>query len=70
VNRIIHDLVPLLAEVLTPDNSNESRAWIIDTLIAVHDQSITAISETYRRSGDAINHALRIMPDSGTSRLQ
>ncbi len=37
--------------MLTPDNSNESRAWIIDdTLIPVHDQSITAISKNYRRS--------------------
>jgi hypothetical protein len=51
VDRITHHPVPLLAEVPKPDNSNESRACIIDgTLIPVHNQTITAISKNYRRS--------------------
>jgi hypothetical protein len=51
--RIIDHLVPLLAEVLRPDNSNDSRAWIIaGMLIPVQDRSVTAISTNYRRSAN------------------
>jgi Helix-turn-helix of DDE superfamily endonuclease/DDE superfamily endonuclease len=51
VDRIIHHLVPVLAEVLPPAPDASTHPWIIDgTLIPVHDQSITAISKNYRRS--------------------
>ncbi|ASL18417.1 transposase family protein [Mycobacterium intracellulare] len=52
VDRTIHHLAPLLAAALrrAPDNTS-TRPWIIDgTLIPVHDQSISAISKSYRRS--------------------
>jgi hypothetical protein len=51
VDRIIHHLVPILADVLQPAPDDCDHSWIIDgTLIPVHDQSITAISKNYRRS--------------------
>ena len=52
VDRVIHHLVPVLAEALRPTADHDSaHPWIIDgTLIPVHDQSITAISKNYRRS--------------------
>ena len=51
VDRIVHHLVPVLADALRPDTTTHSGPWIIDdTLIPVHDQSITAISKNYRRS--------------------
>lgn len=51
VDRIIHHLVPVLAQTLGPNPDATDGPWIIDgTLIPVHDQSITAISKNYRRS--------------------
>jgi hypothetical protein len=51
VDRIIHQLVPVLARGLRPGPDTSTHPWIIDgTLIPVHDQSITAISKNYRRS--------------------
>jgi hypothetical protein len=51
VDRIIHHLVPALADGLRPTPANSTHPWIIDaTLIPVHDQAITAISKNYRRS--------------------
>jgi DDE superfamily endonuclease/Helix-turn-helix of DDE superfamily endonuclease len=53
VDPIIHRLVAALAHTLRPDPSAHGGTWIIDgTLIPVHDQSITAISTNYRRSGN------------------
>ena len=50
-DRIIHHLVPVLADALRPAPDDSAHPWIIDgTLIPVHDQSITAISKNYRRS--------------------
>jgi hypothetical protein len=43
--------VPVLARTRRPDADNSNHPWIIDaTPIPVNDQSITAISENYRRS--------------------
>jgi hypothetical protein len=54
VDRVIHHLVPVLAQALQPVPTGHTGAWIIDdTLIPVHDQSITAISKNYRRSVNA-----------------
>ena len=54
LDRIIDHLVPVLARTLRPDPDNSNHPWIIDgTLIPVHDQSITAISTSYRRSVNA-----------------
>lgn len=51
VDRVIHRLVPVLAQALQPNPAGGTGPWIIDgTLIPVHDQSITAISKNYRRS--------------------
>ncbi|MCV7234325.1 transposase family protein [Mycobacterium branderi] len=51
VDRVIHHLVPVLAGALQPTADNSDRPWIIDgTLIPVHDQSISAVSNNYRRS--------------------
>lgn len=51
VDRVLHHLVPVLADALRPTPDNSNHPWIIDgTLIPVHDQSITAISKNYRRS--------------------
>jgi hypothetical protein len=54
VHRIIHHLIPVLADALRPAPDDSAHPWIIDgTLIPVHDQSITAItaiSKNYRRS--------------------
>ena len=53
VDRVIHHLVPVLADALRPDpdHHSDTHPWIIDgTLIPVHDQSMTAISKNYRRS--------------------
>jgi Helix-turn-helix of DDE superfamily endonuclease len=51
VDRVIHHLVPVLANALRPDPRRHGAPWIIDgTLIPVHDQSTTAISKNYRRS--------------------
>lgn len=56
IDRIIHHLIPVLADALRPtsacdDACDDDRPWIIDgTLIPVHDQSMTAISKNYRRS--------------------
>ena len=51
VDRVIHHLVPVLAQALQPDPDDHAGVWIIDgTLIPVHDQSISAISKNYRRS--------------------
>ena len=52
VDRIIHHLIPVLANALRPSQDHDStHPWIIDgTLIPVHDHSITAISKNYRRS--------------------
>jgi hypothetical protein len=51
VDRIIHHLVPVLAHTLRPAPDTSNHPWIIDaTLIPVHRQSITAISNNYRRS--------------------
>jgi hypothetical protein len=51
VDRIVHHLVPVLARALRPAPDTSTHPWIIDdTLIPVHDQSITAISNNYRRS--------------------
>jgi hypothetical protein len=51
VDRIIHHLVPLLAQALQPNPAGDTRVSIIDsTPIPVHDQTITAISKNYRRS--------------------
>jgi hypothetical protein len=50
VDRIIHHLVPMLADALRPNPAGHDAPWIIDgTLIHVHDQSITAPSKNYRR---------------------
>lgn len=62
VERIIHHLVPMLADTLRPNAHRHSGPWIIDsTLIPVHDQSITAITKNYRRS---INTQIVIGRDS------
>ena len=54
VDRILHHLVPVLAQTLQPDPDATGGPWIIDgTLIPAHDQSITAISKNYRRSVNA-----------------
>jgi hypothetical protein len=51
VDRTIYHLVPVLAATLRPAPDTSNHPWIIDgTLMAVHDQSITAISKNYRRS--------------------
>jgi hypothetical protein len=51
VDRVIDHLVPVPAGALTPNPDQHHRPWIIDaTLTALHDQSITAISNNYRRS--------------------
>jgi hypothetical protein len=51
VDRIIHHLVPVLSRELRPAPDTSNHTWIIDdTLIPVHDQSITAISKNHRRS--------------------
>jgi Helix-turn-helix of DDE superfamily endonuclease len=51
VDRIIHHLVPVLAQALQPNPAGDAGVWIIDgTLIPVHDQTITAISKNYRRA--------------------
>jgi hypothetical protein len=51
VDRIIHHLVPVIAQELQPIQDRSANPWIIDgTLIPEHDQSITAISKNYRRS--------------------
>jgi Transposase DDE domain/Helix-turn-helix of DDE superfamily endonuclease len=51
VDRIIHHLVPVLTSTLRPETDTSTNPWIIDgTPIPVHDQSITAISNNYRRS--------------------
>jgi hypothetical protein len=51
VDRIIDHLVPVLATLLRLDANSAGQPWIIDaTPIPVHDQSITAISNNYRRS--------------------
>jgi Helix-turn-helix of DDE superfamily endonuclease len=51
VDRIIHHLVPVLARSLRPNPDQHRRPWIIDgTLIPVHDQTITAVSNNYRCS--------------------
>ena len=51
VDRVLHHLVPVLARILRPNPDNSHHPWIIDdTLIPVHDQSITAVSKNYRRS--------------------
>ena len=66
VDPTIHHLVPLLAHRRQPDADTPDQAWIIhDTLIPVHDQSITAISNNYRRSLDTqiiiCAHARRVV---------
>jgi len=51
VDRIVHHLVPVLADSLRPTGVCGDGTWIIDgALIPVHDQAITAISKNYRRS--------------------
>ena len=51
VDRVLHQLVPVLARALRPAPDSSHHPWIIDdTLIPVHDQSITATSKNYRRS--------------------
>jgi Transposase DDE domain/Helix-turn-helix of DDE superfamily endonuclease len=52
VDRVIHHLVPALADALRPAPADTStHPWIIDsTLIPVHDQSMSAITKNYRRS--------------------
>ncbi|MHA7649646.1 transposase [Mycobacterium sp. ML4] len=52
VDRVLHHLVPILANTLEHDTiKTPDGPWIIDaTLIPVHDQSIAAISKNYRRS--------------------
>jgi hypothetical protein len=51
LDRIIDHLIPVLAAVLRPTPDCSTHPWIIDdTLIPVHDQSITAISKNYRPS--------------------
>jgi hypothetical protein len=51
VDRVIHHLIPMLANLLLLNTPGPGQPWIIDgTLIPVHDQSITAISKNYRRS--------------------
>jgi hypothetical protein len=53
VDRIVHHLVPVLADALRPDTTAHSGPWIIDgTLIQVHDHTITAVSKNYRRSSN------------------
>jgi hypothetical protein len=43
--------VPVLARALRHNSDNSNHSWIIDgSRIPVHDQSITAISQNYRRS--------------------
>lgn len=54
VDRILHHLAPVLAQTLRPDPDATDGPWITDgTLISVQDQSITAISNDYRRSVNA-----------------
>lgn len=52
IDRIIHHLIPVLADAVRPTGvRDDDRPWIIDgTLIPVHDQPMTAISKNYRRS--------------------
>jgi hypothetical protein len=50
VDRVIPHMVPVPAQALQPNPADGVGPWIIDaTLIAVDDQSITAISNNYRR---------------------
>lgn len=65
VDRVLHQLVPILAKTLEHDTTKAPDGpWIIDgTLIPVHDQSITAISKNYRRS---INSQILIDAQSRT----
>jgi hypothetical protein len=59
VDRVLHHLVPVLARALRPNPHNSNHAWIIgDTLIPVHDQSITAISKNYPAQRQHPNHRL------------
>ncbi|MCU1699129.1 MAG: hypothetical protein JWR34_5192, partial [Mycobacterium sp.] len=45
-DRIIHHLIPVLADAPRPTPHDTAHPWIIDTtLIPVHDQSITAIQQ-------------------------
>jgi hypothetical protein len=51
VDPILHHLVPALGQTLRPTPDASHHPGIIDaTLIPVHDPSITAISNNYRRS--------------------
>lgn len=51
VDRVLHHLVSTLAHTLAPSRAVSCGPRIIDgTLIAVHDQSITAPPKNYRRS--------------------
>jgi hypothetical protein len=51
VDPILHHLVPALGQTLRPTPDSSHHPGIIDaTLIPVHDQSITAISNNYRPS--------------------
>src|ERR1700730_17080852 len=54
VDRIVHQLVPVLADAPGPHAAGYRGPWIIDaTLIPVHDQLITAPSKNYPRSINA-----------------
>jgi hypothetical protein len=59
VDRIIDHFVPVPAQQLRPATDTSHHPPIIDdTLIPVHEQSITAISTNYRRSINTPDHHL------------
>jgi hypothetical protein len=67
---IIGHLVPTLATALRPPPAAHANTpWMIDdTLIAVHDQSITAPSKNYRRSINTPDRHLLAQPGRGGRR--
>ncbi|WP_409468763.1 transposase [Streptomyces sp. HC307] len=53
VDRVLHDLAPVLAGLLEEPSADQRELWVVDgTLIAVHDHTRTAKSKNYRRSSN------------------
>ena len=51
VDRVLHDLVPVLGELLGPPPTDRRELWIVDgTLIPTRDHTRTALCKNYRRS--------------------
>lgn len=51
VDRVLHDLLPVLGELLGPVSSDQRELWVVDgTLIPTRDHTRTALCKNYRRS--------------------